>query len=32
MNRPTDFRRVMLYTGMRGGQRVAVARVGPKEA
>ena len=29
---PSDFRRVMLYTGMRGGQRVAAARVVPKEA
>jgi glycosyltransferase involved in cell wall biosynthesis len=27
LNRPTDFHRVFLFSGMRGGQRVAAARV-----
>ena len=32
VNRPTDIHRVFLFSGMRGGQCVAAARVVPKEA
>ena len=32
VRRPTDFHRVFSFSGMRGGQCVAAARVVPKEA